>query len=79
MKLEALQAIYDPDVRRALAAYEEHLKQVRVLLTARGRTAQQKLDEYEEVGKGMSVLATRYANLAQELDSVKAQILRLEG
>ncbi|KAL8822441.1 MAG: hypothetical protein Q9191_006827 [Dirinaria sp. TL-2023a] len=79
IKLEALQAIYDPNVRRALANYNEHLNQVKLQLTARGRAAQQKLDEYEEAGRGMSVLATRYADLAQELESVKSQILRLEG
>lgn len=78
MKLEALQAIYDPNVRRALANYNEHLNQVKLQLTVRGRAAQQKLDEYEEAGRGMSVLATRYADLAQELESVKSQILRLE-
>ena len=79
MKLEALQAIYDPSVRRALANYDEHLNGVRVQLTSRGRAAQQKLDEYEEAGRGMSVLATKYADLGQELESVKSQILRLEG
>lgn len=77
-KLEALQAIYDPEVRSALESYDEHLEQVRRRLTAREQAAQQKLEEYEEVGPGMNALVNKYAHLSSELDSVKAQILRLE-
>jgi len=78
MKLEALQSVYDPDVRAALEAYDEHLHQVRLRLKIRERAAQHRLREYEEVGKGMSDIAERHAWLSQEMENLKAQISSLE-
>lgn len=78
MKLEALQAIYDPKVRAALGAYDEHLSGIRLRLKARERAAQHRLHEYEEVGKGMSDIAERHAWLSQETTNVKTQISNLE-
>ncbi len=78
MKLEALQSIYDPEVRAALEAYDEHLDEVRLRLKARERAAQHRLREYEEVGRGMSDIAERHAWLSQEMKNVRAQILSLK-
>lgn len=79
MKLEALQAIYDPEVRNALEAYDEHLREVQIRLRRRQRSAEQSLREYEKVGKGMSEIAERYGWLSQELENVKAQVGKLES
>ena len=78
MKLEALQSIYDPEVRNALLAYEDHLAQVRARLKARERLAKEKLAQYEEVGRSMGDIASRYVQLMQEIENVKAQIRRLD-
>ena len=78
MKLEALQSIYDPQVRNALQAYEDHLAQVRARLKARERLAKEKLAQYEEVGRSMGDIANRYVQLMQEIENVKAQIRRLD-
>lgn len=78
MKLEALESIYDPEVRNALQTYEDHLAQVRARLKARERLAKEKLVQYEEVGRSMGDIANRYVQLMQEVENVKAQIRRLD-
>ena len=78
MKLEALQSIYDPEVKNALRAYEDHLAQVRARLKARERSAKENLAQYEEVGRSMGAIANRYVELVQEVENVKAQIRRLD-
>lgn len=79
MMLEALQSIYDPQVRAALETYNEHLDEVRLRLKARERAARHRLREYEDVGKGMSDIAERHAWLSQELKNVEAQISSLKA
>ncbi|KAL8793581.1 MAG: hypothetical protein Q9195_003844 [Heterodermia aff. obscurata] len=78
MKLEALQSIYDPEVRNAIQAYKDHLAQVRARLQARERLAKEKLAQYEKVGRSMGDIANRYVELMQEVENVKAQIQRLD-
>lgn len=78
MKLEALQSIYDPQVKNAIEAYRNHLIQVRARLKARERSAMERLHQYDEVGRSMGEIAHRYVELVQEVENVKAQISRLD-
>ena len=79
MKLEALQSIYAPEVKGAIQNYEDHLARLRMRLKAREREAVETLGQYDEVGRSMGQIAERYVGLVQEVDSVKAQIQRLDS
>ena len=79
MKLEALQSIYDPEVKDAIQAYQDHLTKFRKRLKARERDAAEKLGQYDEIGRSMGQIAERYVGLVQEVESVKAQIRRLDN
>lgn len=79
MRLEALQSIYTPEVKGAIEAYEDHLAQLNARLRARERIANERLGQYDEVGRSMGKIAERYVGLVQEVENVKAQIRRLEN
>ena len=78
MKLEALQSIYSPDIQTAIGAYGNHLAHLRVRLKARERLANEKLGQYDEVGRSIGQIAETYVGLMQEIESIKAEVQRLE-
>ena len=79
MKLETLQSMYGPEVKRAIEAYGNHLVQSRAQLRSRERSAKESLDQYDDVGRSMGQIAERYVGLVQEIEDVKEQIRRLES
>ena len=79
MKLEALKSIYTPEVKDAIQTYQDHLARLKMRLKAREREATERLGQYDEVGRSMVQITERYVGLVQEVESVKAQIRRLDS
>lgn len=79
VKLEALQSIYAPEVKDAIQNYQDHLARLRTRLKAREREPVDRLRQYDEVGRSMGQIAERYVGLVQEVESVQAQLRRLDS
>lgn len=78
--MDLLQSVYTPEVLQAIQSYSAHLESVRAHWTAKEKAAEQKLAEYEAAGtKDMREIGRRYFELGEEVETLKAQLNRLEG
>lgn len=92
-KLEALSIIYTPENATALENYRVHLQGTLAHLEETQRIASQTLEDYEKVGADLSRntdksgkamsgpmadIARRYRELAQEVEAIEREIVKLK-
>lgn len=76
--LEAHGAVYDAEVVGALGNYRRHMDDYRASLDARARSAEERLEAYQEVGgRAMGVIAAEMSRLREEARTVRGEMERL--